>query len=412
LLHLKRYPGAKQPTRRRSILGDEADLILSSISHATQKNTSSSQDFVAAADIAVRADGFRYVLATRGVMVGFWKRLFGREEPKERPRFGVVLSWPDPLPSEGESPAPNSADVQDAFYRLILGMPDSEVTELRPAEQLMLKRFEEVCGGERFDITTLPRLPEVLPQLLRLLKSEDADGIKVSKLVGRDPVLVGEVMRVSRSALYRTARPVSSLQHAVVLLGHDGLRRLVTMHVMKPILRSSAGSVGHTAGQQLWDHAERCAHACTFLGKGYTDSFEAYLAGVVSNAGVGAMIRVLNQEAPPTLGVFSREFLASFVRMAKHLTLRAAKHWELPLPVIDALREQLDILVKTPASELGNALAAADHVAMVQMLEDSRVIDHGMTATRGRVDKLPDALVDRALQDLRRGFREREAHVG
>jgi HD-like signal output (HDOD) protein len=181
---------------------------------------------------------------------------------------------------------------------------------------------------------------------------------------------------------------------------------------MKPILKGSAGSVGHTAGQQLWDHAERCAHACTYLARGYNDPFEAYLAGVVSNAGVGAMIRVLDQEASPALGVFSREFLTSFVKMANHLTLRAAKHWELPLPVIDALREQLDLRVKPPVSELGNALAAADHVAMVQMLEDNHVIDRGMTAARGRVDKLPDALVDRALQDLRRGFRQREVHAG
>jgi HD-like signal output (HDOD) protein len=345
-------------------------------------------------------------------MLAFWNRLFGREEPKERPRLGVVLSWPDPIPPEELPAAPDSAEVQDAFYRLLLGMPDSEVADMRPSEQLLLRRFEEVCGGERFDITSLPRLPEVLPQLLRLLKSEDSDGIKVAKLIGRDPVLVGEVMRVSRSAHYRTARPIGSLQHAVVLLGHDGLRRLVTMHVMKPILKGSAGAVGHTVGQQLWDHAERCAHACTYLAKGYSDPFEAYLAGVVSNAGVGAMIRVLDQEAPSTLGVFSREFLGSFVRMANHLTLRAAKHWELPLPVIDALREQLDLRVKPPVSELGNALAAADHVAMVQMLEDNHVIERGMTAARGRVDKLPDVLVDRALQDLRRGFRQREAQVG
>lgn len=345
-------------------------------------------------------------------MLAFWKRLFGREEPKERPRFGVVLPWPEPLAPEEQPSAPDGVEVQDAFYRMILGMPESDVVELRPPEQLLLKRFEEVCGGERFDITTLPRLPDVLPQLLRLLKSDDSDGVKVAKLIGRDPVLVGEVMRVSRSAHYRTARPISSLQHAVVLLGHEGLRRLVTMHVMKPILKSSAGAVGHTAGQQLWDHAERCAHACTYLAKGDNDPFEAYLAGVVSNAGVGAMIRVLDQEAPPTLGVFSREFLASFVRIANHLTLRAAKHWELPLPVVDALREQLELRVKPPVSELGNALAAADHVAMVQMLEDSHVIERGVTVARGRVDKLPDALVDRALQDLRRGFRQREAYVG
>jgi HD-like signal output (HDOD) protein len=340
-------------------------------------------------------------------MAAFWKRLFAREEPKERPRFNVVLPWPEEAAAAQEQPVPalSSADVQDWFYRLVLGMPGSEATELRPPEQVMLKRLDELCGGDRFDITTLPRLPEVLPQLLRLLKSDNSDGTKVAKLIGRDPVLVGEVMRVSRSAHYRTARPISSLQHAVVLLGYDGLRQMVAQHVMKPILQASAGMLGHAAGQRLWDHAERCAHASTYLAKGHGDPFEAYLAGVMCNAGVGAMIRLLDQEAPPTLGVFSRAFLNSYFSMSNHLTLRAARHWEMPPNVIEALRERLEARSKPPTTELGNALLAADHLAMIQMLADNHVIDRGTLPATVRADRLPDALVERAQQELRRNFR-------
>jgi HD-like signal output (HDOD) protein len=343
----------------------------------------------------------------------FWKRLFGRDEPKERPRFNVVLPWPEEAANKPEQvSALSSADVQDWFYRLVLGMPGTDVSDLRQPEQVMLKRLDELCGGDRFDITSLPRLPEVLPQLLRLLKSDNSDGTKVAKLISRDPVLVGEVMRVSRSAHYRTARPISSLQHAVVLLGQDGLRQMVTQHVMKPILQASAGMLGHAAGQRLWDHAERCAHASMFLAKGHGDPFEAYLAGVVCNAGVGAMVRVLDQEAPPTLGVFSRSFLMAYVSMASHLTLRAARHWELPPNVIEALRERLEVRSRAPVTELGNALLAADHLAMIQMLAENHVIDRATPPAQNRMDRLPDVLVDRAQQELRRVFRQNEGYVG
>jgi HD-like signal output (HDOD) protein len=344
----------------------------------------------------------------------FWKRLFAREELKERPRFNTALPWPEESAS-AEQAAPtalSSADVQDWFYRLVLGMPGSDAVELRQPEQVMLKRLDELCGGDRFDITSLPRLPEVLPQLLRLLKSDNSDGTKVAKLIGRDPVLVGEVMRVSSSAHYRTARPISSLQHAVVLLGHDGLRQMVTQHVMKPILQASAGMLGHAAGQRLWDHAERSAHVSMYLAKGHGDPFEAYLAGVVCNAGVGAMVRVLDQEAPPTLGVFSRNFLTHYVSMANHLTLRAARHWELPPNVIEALRERLEARSKVPVTELGNALLAADHLAMIQMLADNHVIDRSTPPAEIRADRLPGVLVDRAQQELRRVFRQHEGYVG
>jgi HD-like signal output (HDOD) protein len=341
-----------------------------------------------------------------------WKRLFAREEPKARPRFSTVVPRLEESAPEEQASALSSADVQDWFYRLVLGMPGSEVVELRQPEQVMLKRLDELCGGDRFDITSLPRLPEVLPQLLRLLKSDNSDGIKVAKLIGRDPVLVGEVMRVSGSAHYRTAKPISSLQHAVVLLGHDGLRRMVTQHVMKPILQATAGMLGHAAGQRLWDYAERCAHVSMYLAKGHGDPFEAYLVGVVCNAGVGAMVRILDQEAPPTLGVFSRNFLMQYVNMANHLTLRAARHWELPPNVIEALRERLEARSKSPVTELGNALLAADHLAMIQMLADNHVIDRNTPPAPQRVDRLPDVLVDRAQQELRRVFHQREGFVG
>lgn len=342
----------------------------------------------------------------------FWKRLFAREEPKERPRFSVVAPWPEPSAPAEPVPSLSSRDIQDWFYRLVLGMPGSETVELRQPEQVMLKRLDELCGGDRFDITSLPRLPEVLPQLLRLLKSDNSDGTKVAKLIGRDPVLVGEVMRVTQSAHYRTAKPISSLQHAVVLLGHDGLRQMVTQHVMKPILQATAGMLGHAAGQRLWDHAERCAHASMYLAKGHGDPFEAYLAGVVCNAGVGAMVRVLDQEAPPTLGVFSRNFLTTYVAMANHLTLRAARHWELPPNVVEALRERLEARSKAPVTELGNALLAADHLAMIQMLADNHVVDRATPPAQQRADRLPDVLVDRAQQELRRVFRQHEGFVG
>lgn len=345
-------------------------------------------------------------------MAGFWKRLFAREELHERPRFGVVLPWPEEASPETQALPLSSADVQDWFYRLVLGMPVSDAMEWRPQEQVMIKRLDELCGGDRFDIASLPRLPEVLPQLLRLLKSEHSDGTKVAKLIGRDPVLVGEVMRVTRSAHYRTARPISSLQHAVVLLGHDGLRQMVTQHVMKPILQASAGMLGHAAGQRLWDHAERCAHASMYMARGHGDPFEAYLAGVVCNAGVGAMVRVLDQEAPPTLGVFSRAFLMSYIHLANHITLRAARHWELPPNVIEALRERLEIRSKAAVTELGNALLAADHLAMIQMLADNHVIDRATPPAQNRLDRLPDVLVDRAQQEVRRVFRANEGYVG
>jgi len=93
------------------------------------------------------------------------------------------------------------------------------------------------------------------------------------------------------------------------------------------------------------------------------------------------------------------------VYLANHLSLRAARHWELPPNVIEALRERLDVRARAPATELGNALLAADHLAMIQMLAENHVIDRATPPATSRADRLPDVLVERAQQELRRTFR-------
>jgi HD-like signal output (HDOD) protein len=341
-------------------------------------------------------------------MDNIWKRLFARDE---RPGFahadGAAMPWtavPEARPAPLPATALGHAEIEDRFFRLVLGMAPPTAVEPRLPELAMLKRLDQICGADRFDIGSLPRLPTVLPQLLRLLRTDNTNGSKLAELIGRDPVLVGEVMRITQSVHYRTLKPVVSLQHAVVLLGQDGLQQMVTAHVMKPILQASAGMFGHAAGQRLWDHAERCAHASMYLAKGQADPFEAFLAGVVCNVGVGAVIRVLDQEAPPTLGVFSRRFLAGCAWIASHLTLRAAQHWELPPHVIEALHERMSIRAQPPSSELGKALLDADHLAMIQMLAENQRAERHTPPAADRPGQLPLARVERAQQDLQRNF--------
>ncbi|HET6806233.1 MAG TPA: HDOD domain-containing protein [Frateuria sp.] len=292
--------------------------------------------------------------------------------------------------------------VEDRFHRFVLGLPEAADEAASTAEQATLRRLEAI--GERFDVSGLPRLPSVLPQLLRALKNDNLGGSQLAALIGRDPVLVGEVMRVTGSAHYRAAQPINSLQHAVVLLGRDALRRVATLHVMKPILQASAGMRGHMAGPWLWEHAERCAHAAAFLGRhGGCDPFEAFLAGMVCHTGTGAIVRLLDQEAPPSLGPFSPVFLAGCMRIGARLSLRAVRHWDMPAKVVEALAERVNA-PQAPVSSLGKALACADPLAMVQLLVERGLLDAGLDYAPTWPACFPAPVMLRAQQDLRRQF--------
>jgi HD-like signal output (HDOD) protein len=314
----------------------------------------------------------------------------------------VVVDVPAPADA-----GPPLSVVQDRFHRLVLGLPEATGEAASAPEQATLRRLEAIA--ERFDVSGLPRLPSVLPQLLRALKNDNLCGSQLAAMIGRDPVLVGEVMRVAGSSHFRAAQPIHSLQHAVVLLGRDTLRQVATLHVMKPILQASAGMRGHMAGPWLWEHAERCAHAAAFLGRhGGCDTFEAFLAGMVCHTGTGAIVRLLDQEAPSSLEPFSSAFLAGCMRIGARLSLRAVRHWEMPANVAEALVERADT-PQAPASALGKALACADPLAMVQLLMEQGLLDPALDYSGTWPGCFPAPVLLRAQQDLRRQFMPAQA---
>jgi HD-like signal output (HDOD) protein len=295
------------------------------------------------------------------------------------------------------------ADIEDRFHRFVLGLADSKAGAPSASELATLKRLELL--GARFDMHSLPRLPTVLPQLLRALRNDKAGGGELARLIGRDPLMVGEIMRVTGSVHYRAAQPITSLQQAVVLLGQDGLRRILTQHVMKPILQTNADALGHAAGERLWHHAERCAHACAWLGRNNgCDAFEAYLAGIVCHTGDGAVIRLLDQlkpagdTVPPSPG-----FLASCSRLAARLSLQVAQHWELPQRVIDAMTER-QAPAAPAASALGNGLSVADLLAMAQLLIEHERLTDNPDLSQSWPGVFAPTLIARCQQDLRRSF--------
>mgnify|MGYP001034395919 CR=1 FL=1 len=344
-------------------------------------------------------------------MVGsIWRRMFPRRKAKASPRRAAAARAPAPASTtaapaaaHAASDAPSLAQIDEHFHRLVLGLPPANPDQPQPAEPALLRRLELL--GARFDLRSLPRLPTVLPQLLRTLKSDEAAGAELAKLVGRDPLMVGEVMRATSTVFYRSAQPIASLQQAVVLLGQDGLRRVITQHVMKPILQGNHGSMGHAAGGRLWGHAERCAHACAWLGRTTgCDAFEAYLAGIVRHAGTGAVVRLLDQllagTPPPPL---SASFVRHCATLAGQLSLQAARQWGLPARVLDALAECRGE-VSAASSPLGRALAVADSLASLSLLVENGEFPADTELAHSWPGVMPPAVLARCQRDLGQHF--------
>ena len=270
--------------------------------------------------------------------------------------------------STDDAPPACPTDLDRRFSAFMLAIAQCRPGAAEPPERSVLQRLEAL-GHDAADVERLPRLPSVLPRLMRLARRDDVAPRELVDHLSHDPALVGEVVRLANSPRYRTARGIDNLQAAVIAIGQRGMNQLVTSVAMRPIFNLPQGRFSRAAGTRLWALAERGAHACAFLRGDAADSFNAYLAGLVANVGWIAALRVLDQSELAVQGADTAGFHDELPLVAAGLSARIARHWAFPAEVCQALDGRAVNAQATRADALGFALRAADRVSKWHLLE-------------------------------------------
>ena len=73
----------------------------------------------------------------------------------------------------------------------------------------------------------LPAPPQTALDILQACADPNTNTRKLSGIVGRDPVLTAELLRMANSAFFGMAREVRTLDQAVTVLGQRAVRNLV-----------------------------------------------------------------------------------------------------------------------------------------------------------------------------------------
>ncbi|MDF4003955.1 HDOD domain-containing protein [Luteibacter sp. PPL201] len=326
----------------------------------------------------------------RAAVIGrFFRKWFGRRAPV-LPVLPGPVAWPpfDAVPTEPTQAVDamdtvDAADIEDRFYRLVFGFPPSSARAPSFAEQAVLRRVRDAFGGERVDAATLPRVGAILPLVMRSQRSDGPDARAVLAWIQSDPTLAGDILRVANGPRYRRGHDVSTLAEAATAMGPDGMLREVARATVRPLLRSDAGPASRLAGDRLWEHAERCAHACAVLHGADDMALEPFLAGMVGHVAAQTVLAELARR-DDMLGLeFSRPFVASLARQVERLSLHAARHWSFPSRVVQALAERADPADAGARTPLGRALLAGSQLAMLDVLAEQGLVgtDAALLAT-------------------------------
>lgn len=267
--------------------------------------------------------------------------------------------------------APPHVDL--AFYRWLTEPVRGDAgaaVEARILAELARLAADPAAAGD-----LVPRVPAVLPQLLSSLRDESVSGGELARQIARDAVLVAEVIREANSPYFRGARPVTTIDGAVMVLGENGLRIVLARVAFRPVINlqgaRGADRIVRAVAPRLWLQSDACALAASLLAPELdADPFEAYLAGLVLNVGLVVAFRVIDH-----LGLAvapqSDAFCAALLASSRELSAGIAAHWALPPFVAAAI-----VRAGRPATQpLATALGRADLLAKLRLL-----LDHGVFA--------------------------------
>lgn len=103
----------------------------------------------------------------------------------------------------------------------------------------------------------LPTLPGVVARIIEMVDNEQTTARQLGAEIAKDQVVSAKVLKLVNSGFYGFSQPISTIPHAVAMLGFDTVKSLV--------LSSGVLEMMDNALPGLWEHSLACARACTLL---------------------------------------------------------------------------------------------------------------------------------------------------
>lgn len=232
----------------------------------------------------------------------------------------------------------------------------------------------------------IPVYSSTVSRLQAAVDDEDADAKQIEVVLGQDPGLASQVLRVANSPFYGGLSKISTIGGAAQRLG---LRQVVNIAVLttQRAAHASSDEVVKALMQRLWQHSVGCALGAKWIAEHANCrefANEAFMAGLLHDVGSLMLLRVLETLRAKQPGQSMPESLILEVITSLHAEQGAEliKHWALP-----------DSYAEVAATHHAVDMDTTDTVAMLVRLADQACHKIGLALTPDtsiRLSTLPE----------------------
>ena len=257
-------------------------------------------------------------------------------------------------------------------------------------------------------VKNLPPVPNAALRLLGLLDKADSENDDIVQAIRFDNVLTAKLLRACNSPYFGFSEPISSVDQAVLVLGHQQI-----LHIVLTLAFGSTMAVplpGYaTESSQLWQHSLTTAMAAEVVANAGLDvsveSSVAFTAGLLHDFGKLVMGQVI--DVPQQAAIQGRMMVDGLSRSAAEREVMGTDHaevgacllksWNLPEEVVEAVANH-----HRPTLEPRPLLSAVVHVANCAAHQAGAVagqnvlpasVDEWVAATLGLTAEKMDQLI-------------------
>lgn len=192
--------------------------------------------------------------------------------------------------------------------------------------------------GRILAVGHLPALPTTLEEVTRIMESPGASTEQIARVISYDQALTAKVLRMVNSPIYGFPGRISTLQHALMLLGFNVIRGLIiSTAVFDAMNKSMMG---------LWEHSLACSLCCAEIARatGRKNPEEFAVAGLLHDLGKAVFILQMPEAKEEVDALVRAEDLSFFEAEVRVLGFGhdrinkwLGEQWNLPLIIREGM---------------------------------------------------------------------------
>lgn len=158
-------------------------------------------------------------------------------------------------------------------------------SQKRERTQLILKR-----------VTNLSPVPRILSEVLELLKDLNTSPQSLAKAITKDQSIVVKILTIANSPFYGLAKRVSSIEYAIMILGFNEIRNIVTALSLMESMKNKSDQ--YMDQKEFWTHSYITATVAKKIADdmGIKQGGDAFISGLLHDLGISVIHRYLHSD--------------------------------------------------------------------------------------------------------------------